>query len=46
MENKKRTLTPEQHEKILEILKARFDANMDRHQELSGQMYKQVRSEY
>lgn len=34
MENKKRTLTTEQHEKILEILKARFDANMDRHHEL------------
>ncbi|MGX9136093.1 DUF4256 domain-containing protein [Rummeliibacillus sp. JY-2-4R] len=34
MENKKRTLTTEQYEKILEILKARFEANMNRHKEL------------
>ena len=34
MVNENRTLSPKQHEEILGILKARFEVNMDRHQEL------------
>ncbi|WP_066298517.1 DUF4256 domain-containing protein [Bacillus sp. FJAT-29937] len=34
MENEKRQLLPEQHEEILEILKARFEKNMNRHEGL------------
>lgn len=32
MENEKRQLSPEQHEEILGILKARFEKNMNRHE--------------
>ncbi|MFK9092092.1 DUF4256 domain-containing protein [Bacillus salipaludis] len=34
MENEKRKLSPEQHEEILGILKARFEKNMNRHKGL------------
>ncbi|WML28064.1 DUF4256 domain-containing protein [Neobacillus sp. OS1-33] len=34
MNNEKRMLSPEQHEEILRILKARFEKNMDRHKDL------------
>ena len=31
MNNEKRKLSPEQHEEILKLLKARFEKNMNRH---------------
>ena len=34
MNNEKRKLSPEQHEEILRTLKARFEKNMNRHEEL------------
>jgi hypothetical protein len=34
LENKERRLSPEQREKLLKILKIRFEENMDRHKEL------------